>query len=266
MEQIMRNIKGSSMLLKLYPVHQEMAEINYLYTAEIILMEHYLIYSTGFVAQILFFGRTIIQWFKSEQEGRILSPTIFWKISLVASILMLIYGILRNDAAILTGQILVYFIYVRNIQLKDEWKSMSLIYRIVILLTPVIILGYLFFGTSYTLSTFFKNEDNPPLLMIWGIIAQIIFISRFFYQWIYSENKRESILPVGFWVISIAGSAMNFIYGIFRLDPVLLTAHSFGMFIYIRNILIHYNKRSLFRRLNIPALDKLIAFVSGRIK
>lgn len=229
-------------------------------------MKDYLIYSIGFLSQILFFGRTIIQWFKSEHEGRVLSPTLFWKISLLASILMLTYGILRNDAAILIGQILVYFIYVRNIQLKNDWKPMSLFMRSGILLTPVVILGYLFFGTEYSLGTFFNNENNPLLLMIWGIAAQIVFISRFFYQWIYSENRKESILPLGFWIISICGSAMNFVYGVFRLDPVLVAAHSLGMFVYLRNILIHYNKRSLFSRLKIPVLNKLIAFVSGKIK
>lgn len=124
-------------------------------------MKDYLIYAVGFTAQILFFARTIVQWFKSEHEGKVLSPTIFWKISLLASILMLVYGILRNDAAILIGQILVYFIYIRNIQLKNDWKSMSIVTRMVILVSPVAILGYLFFGTDYSLATFFKNENNP---------------------------------------------------------------------------------------------------------
>lgn len=229
-------------------------------------MEQYLIYAIGFTAQILFFGRTIVQWFKSEHEGKVLSPTLFWKISLIASILMLTYGILRNDAAILIGQLLVYFIYIRNIQLKKDWKPMPLGLRLVMLLTPVGILAYLFFGTDYSLANFFYNENNPPLLMFWGITAQIVFISRFFYQWIYSENRKESILPLGYWLISIVGSAMNFIYGIFRLDPVLLAAHSLGMFVYIRNILIYYNKRGLFDRLNIPILNKLIAVISGKIK
>ncbi|WP_299580685.1 lipid-A-disaccharide synthase N-terminal domain-containing protein [uncultured Sunxiuqinia sp.] len=229
-------------------------------------MKDYLIYSIGFLSQILFFARTIIQWFKSEHEGKVLSPTLFWKISLLASILMLIYGIMRNDAAILIGQILVYFIYVRNIQLKNDWKTMSPVMRGGILIMPAIILSFLFIGTDYSLATFFKNENNPLLLMIWGILAQLIFISRFFYQWLYSENRKESILPLGFWIISIVGSAMNFIYGVYRLDPVLVAAHSLGMFVYLRNILIHYNRRSLFSRLNIPVLEKLIAFVSGKIK
>jgi lipid-A-disaccharide synthase-like uncharacterized protein len=228
-------------------------------------MRDFFMYAIGFISQILFFTRTILQWFKSEHEGQVLSPTIFWKISLLASLLMFIYGILRNDAAILIGQFLVYFIYVRNIQLKDKWNSMSLISRIIILLCPVVILIYLFTGTDYTLDTFLKNEKNPLLLMIWGIAAQIIFISRFFYQWIYSESKGESVLPVGFWIISICGSAMTFIYAVFRLDPILLAAHSLSLFIYLRNILIFYNKRSLFSRLNIPVLNKLIAFISGKI-
>jgi len=222
-------------------------------------------YVIGFISQVLFFARTILQWFKSEHEGKVISPTIFWKISLLASILMLIYGILRNDAAILIGQILVYFIYVRNIQLKNEWKPMSVISRMIILLCPVAILFFFFSGTDYTPDTFLKNEKNPLLLMIWGITAQIIFISRFFYQWIYSENKGESVLPVGFWYISICGSAMTLVYAVFRLDPILLTAHSLSLFIYLRNILIFYNKQSLFSRFHIPALNKLIAFISGKI-
>jgi lipid-A-disaccharide synthase-like uncharacterized protein len=228
-------------------------------------MKDLFMYAIGFISQILFFARTILQWFKSEHVGQVLSPIIFWKISLLASILMLTYGILRNDAAILIGQFLVYFIYIRNIQLKDEWNSMSLISRIIILLCPVIILIYLFTGTDYTLDTFLQNEKNPLLLMIWGITAQIIFVSRFFYQWIYSENKGESVFPVGFWIISICGSVMTFIYAILRLDPILLIAHSLSIFIYLRNILIFYNKRSLFGRLNIPMLNKLIAFISNKI-
>ena len=229
-------------------------------------MKEYLIYAVGFTAQILFFARTIVQWFKSEKEGKVLSPALFWRISLVASMTMLTYGILRNDPAILVGQLLVYFIYVRNLHLKRVWQPTPLLFKLVFLFTPGIILGYLFVGTSYTLDNFFKNDDIPFWLMAWGIIAQIVFISRFFYQWIYSENQKESVLPLGFWVISICGSAMNFVYAIYRLDPVLFAAHSLGMFIYMRNILIYYNKKSLFDRVNIPVINKLIAYISGKIK
>jgi len=58
---------------------------------------------------------------------------------------------------------------------------------------------------------------------------------------------------------------MTLVYAVFRLDPILLTAHSLSLFIYLRNILIFYNKQSLFSRFHIPALNKLIAFISGKI-
>lgn len=222
-------------------------------------------YTIGLIAQMLFFARTLCQWFKSEHEGRVLSLTIFWKLSLLASVLMLAYGILRKDAAILLGQLLVYYIYVRNIHLKQEWLPMNQLLRQGILLCPVILLLVLFLSTDYSLSTFFRNEDNPFLLMLWGIAAQLIFISRFLYQWIYSENKKESLLPAGFWIISICGSAMTFVYAIFRLDPVLLLAHSLSLFIYLRNIIIHYHGRGLFRQLRVPVLNRLIIFLSGKI-
>jgi len=87
-------------------------------------MNNILIISLGFLAQALFFTRTIAQWFKSEQEGEVISPTIYWQISLLASILLLTYGILRNDFAIVVGQFLVYSIYIRNLQLKNAWQKM----------------------------------------------------------------------------------------------------------------------------------------------
>jgi lipid-A-disaccharide synthase-like uncharacterized protein len=90
-------------------------------------MNTYLIFGLGFFAQMLFFTRTIVQWFKSEKEGEIISPVIYWQISLAASILMLIYGILRNDFSIILGQSIVYIIYIRNLQLKNAWKNVAVI-------------------------------------------------------------------------------------------------------------------------------------------
>ncbi|MDX9881086.1 MAG: lipid-A-disaccharide synthase N-terminal domain-containing protein [Prolixibacteraceae bacterium] len=229
-------------------------------------MEHVLIFGIGFLAQALFFARTIAQWFKSEHEGKVISPNIFWQISLAASICMLIYGILRNDAAIVTGQLLVYFIYIRNLQLKNAWTSMPLLLRAIAFLTPPVILFFLFTQTDYTIDTFLKNEDNPLFLMIWGITAQIVFISRFFYQWMYSENRNESLLPLGFWIISIVGSSMNIVYAVFRLDPVLFLAHLLSMVIYLRNVLILRNRKGLFGKANIPFADRIIHSVSKKIK
>jgi len=229
-------------------------------------MNGYLIFGLGFFAQFLFFIRNIAQWFKSEQAGEVISPVVYWQISLVGSVMMLTYGILRNDFAIVLGQFIVYSIYIRNLQLKNAWKRMHGIARVLAVFIPLFYIAWLTFGDSYNFSSIIKNKDVTPLLMIWGSAGQVIFTFRFVYQWIYSENRKESLLPMGFWVISVCGSIMNLIYGAFRLDPVLIAAHSMGMFIYLRNILIHLNKRSLFQRIDIPVVNKFIALISGKIK
>jgi lipid-A-disaccharide synthase-like uncharacterized protein len=228
-------------------------------------MDNIFIISIGFLAQGLFFLRIITQWFKSEKEGEVLSPVIFWQISLVASILMLTYGILRHDFAIVVGQLLVYMIYIRNLQLKNAWKSMRWVARILAILVP---LGYMFWLIySGSFSSILKNEDVSTFWLIWGTLAQIVFISRFFYQWIFSEKEKDSVFPLGFWVISILGSSMIFTYSIPRLDPVLFASHGFGIFVYTRNILLHYGRKSLFTRLEqMPVINKIVGKVSDKIK
>ena len=228
-------------------------------------MDNFLVIGLGFIAQGLFFIRTITQWFKSEKEGEVISPIVYWQISLVASILMLTYGILRNDFAIVIGQTMVYSIYIRNLQLKKAWKNMHWLSKLLAIVIPVIYWVWLISSGSF--NTIMKNEEVTIFWMIWGTAAQIVFISRFFYQWIYSENQKESLLPLGFWFISTAGSMMIFTYSIVRIDPVLFAAHSLGLFIYIRNILLHFGKGSIFSRLNkVPVLNKFIGKISDKIK
>lgn len=230
-------------------------------------MNNIFIIGLGFLAQALFFMRTITQWFKSEQEGEVISPIIYWQISLLASILMLTYGILRNDFAIVFGQFLVYSIYIRNLQLKKAWHRMHIVSRVLAIVVPASYVVWLIFSNTHNFSSIIKNEDVSLFLMIWGTTAQFVFISRFFFQWIYSETRKESVLPLGFWLISTAGSLMILTYSVFRRDPVLFAAHSLGLFIYARNILLHYGKGSLFQKLhNIPGLGNLINKISDKIK
>ncbi len=209
-------------------------------------MSTLLIYALGFLSQVLFFARNIAQWFLSEKKGKVVSPVIYWQISLAASALMLTYGILRNDFAIVLGQFIVYLIYIRNLQLKKAWRTIHPFIRVTAFAIPLLFFGWLLFGNVYNFRSVINNKDISTALMIWGSAGQIIFTFRFVYQWMYSEKRNDSFLPIGFWIISTIGSLMIFAYAIYRLDPVLLAAHSLGLFIYIRNILLHLGKGSLF--------------------
>ncbi|MEE4137122.1 MAG: lipid-A-disaccharide synthase N-terminal domain-containing protein [Desulforhopalus sp.] len=64
-------------------------------------MSQNLVFAVGFLAQLLFSARQLTQWISSERAGKILSPLLFWQLSIVASFLLMVYGILRHDLAII---------------------------------------------------------------------------------------------------------------------------------------------------------------------
>ena len=201
-------------------------------------MSNWQIYIIGFTAQILFSARLLLQWIASEKQKKVLTPTNFWKVSLFASFLLFVYGYLRDDFAIMLGQALTYFIYVRNIQLQKEWHKLSRWLRIFIYLFPLLLLVYSYNNNTYDIHKLFFNEAIPVWLIYMGSGAQIIFTFRFIYQWIYSEKMKESVLPLGFWMLSLTGASLILIYAILRKDPVLFVGHLIGSVIYIRNIIL----------------------------
>jgi len=201
-------------------------------------MSSWQIYSIGFAAQILFSGRLFIQWFISEKSKKVLTPSVFWKLSLIASFLLFVYGYLRNDFSIMLGQAITYFIYIRNLQLQGEWNKLPKFLRIFLYFFPVLIIIYSYNNNTYDIQKLLFNEAIPFWLLILGSTAQIIFNLRFLYQWIYSERMKESVLPLGFWFLSLIGSTMILVYAIIRKDPVLFVGHIIGILIYARNIII----------------------------
>ena len=76
-----------------------------------------------------------------------------------------------------------------------------------------------------------------------GFGGQIIFGSRFFVQWIYSEIKKESHIPIIFWYLSILGGMILLTYALHRKDPVFILGQSTGLAVYIRNLVLIYQKR-----------------------
>ncbi|WP_111683829.1 lipid-A-disaccharide synthase N-terminal domain-containing protein [Winogradskyella tangerina] len=198
-------------------------------------MKDWLIYSIGFIAQILFSGRLIIQWITSEKQRKVITPSIFWTLSLIASFLLFIYGYLRLDFAIMLGQSLTYFIYIRNLQLQGKWQKFPKLVQVLLFIAPVLIVIFYYNNNKIDMELLFKNEAIPMWLLILGVVAQIIFTLRFVYQWIHSERHKESTLPMGFWVLSLIGAALILTYAIIREDPVLFVGHLFGLIIYARN-------------------------------
>ena len=201
-------------------------------------MSNWIILSIGFLAQTLFSSRLIIQWITSEKQKRVITPTLFWTLSLIASFLLFIYGYLRDDFAIMLGQSLTYYIYIRNLQLQNQWKTFPVSIRWILLFMPLFVTVFYFNNNAIDTVKLFKNEAIPLWLLVLGIVSQTVFTLRFVYQWLYSEKHKESSLPLGFWALSLIGSLLILTYAIFRVDYVLLVGHSLGAIIYFRNLLI----------------------------
>ena len=80
--------------------------------------------------------------------------------------------------------------------------------------------------------------------LIIGFLGQGIFASRFIIQWISSEKKGESTIPVIFWYLSIFGGLSLLMYAISRKDPVIITGQLFGIIIYSRNLILIHKKNN----------------------
>lgn len=80
----------------------------------------------GFVGQAVFSGRFLVQWIASERAGRSVVPVTFWVLSVVGSMILLIYAIHRRDPVFIVGQSAGFLIYFRNLWLiQRERRTMD---------------------------------------------------------------------------------------------------------------------------------------------
>jgi len=79
--------------------------------------------------------------------------------------------------------------------------------------------------------------------VVLGFLGQTFFFSRFLVQWIATERRGESVVPTGFWYLSIAGGLVLLVYSIHLLDPVFIAGQSLGSLIYMRNLVLIHRKR-----------------------
>lgn len=86
---------------------------------------------------------------------------------------------------------------------------------------------------------------NLDFWVLFGFAGQLLFGMRFFVQWIVSERKKKSVIPVSFWYLSLAGTAILAVYAIHKKDPVFIVGQTMGFFIYIRNLMLIKNERDM---------------------
>jgi lipid-A-disaccharide synthase-like uncharacterized protein len=79
--------------------------------------------------------------------------------------------------------------------------------------------------------------------VLFGFFGQAIFASRFIFQWIASEKKQESFVPLSFWYLSIAGGIVLLVYALYKQDPVFAVGQASGLIVYVRNLMLIAKKK-----------------------
>ena len=82
------------------------------------------------------------------------------------------------------------------------------------------------------------HATTTGLWLMIGFLGQAVFTARFLAQWVASERRRDSVVPVVFWWLSLAGGFILLSYAVHRRDPVIVVGQSMGVFIYVRNLML----------------------------
>lgn len=90
------------------------------------------------------------------------------------------------------------------------------------------------------------NDLLTPLALF-GFAGQFVFMLRFVVQWLVSERRGRSHVPVAFWYLSIVGGLMLLAYATIRRDPVFMFGQALGLLIYVRNLVLIYRRQSRLR-------------------
>ena len=77
-----------------------------------------------------------------------------------------------------------------------------------------------------------------------GWLGNFVFFARFFLQWYATERRKQVVVPVAFWWLSLAGSLLLLAYALFSLhNSVIIFSYAFNWIPYVRNLIIHHRHK-----------------------
>jgi lipid-A-disaccharide synthase-like uncharacterized protein len=92
---------------------------------------------------------------------------------------------------------------------------------------------------THDLDLWLQNMTAHPADALWllfGFFGTALFASRFVVQWVVSEMRGRSVMPVAFWYFSLAGGLVTLIYAIHIQNPPFILGQAIPLVIYGRNL------------------------------
>ena len=211
-----------------------------------------LLHYFGIAGAVLFYGRFYIQWIVSEIQGRSVVPTAFWYMSGVGSVALLLYGVFYLNSPV--GALSHCFnsvIYARN--LVHIWRERGVLTptrsrifhgAIALLVTVGVVLVVYTWLREYRI-TQQAEPSQQARIWIWiaiGVVGQGLFALRFLIQWIATELRRKSVVPVVFWYISLVASILLMGSHLQRHEWLYAIGLCATLLVYLRNIYLIHRK------------------------
>ncbi|HVS18947.1 MAG TPA: lipid-A-disaccharide synthase N-terminal domain-containing protein [Planctomycetota bacterium] len=188
----------------------------------------------GWVGNACFFSRFLVQWALSERARRSLTPTVFWRLSLVGTACLGVYSAQQGKYVLLVGYVLNGTIYARNLWMQRRAGSRTLTPGAAALIALVAVAG-LVAGALLNLRT---DPDASAAWVACAGVGQAIWSSRFVVQWWLSERAGESHFPPAFWWLSLFGNALLLAYALHLGDPIFIAGFVPGPIVQVRNLML----------------------------
>jgi len=205
-----------------------------------------LLYPFGFLSSIAFGLRFFFQWLESEKKQVSVTPKLFWQLSLLGNILLLIHSLIQVHFPMSLCQSINATCAYRNLNLMQKSKTpLSLVTTTLVLITIVASVCSYFYlqGTWILPPSFFFGASRPessPWMHVLGSIGIFCYSIRFWIQWWHAEKSHQSHLPTFFWWLSLMGASLSLIYFYYLGDLVNIIGPLVSFIPYSRNLWLLY--------------------------
>ena len=190
----------------------------------------------GLLGQAVFTARFALQWFVSERRKESVVPVAFWWLSLVGSLLLVLYAGVKGYPVFLLGSLVNAFLYARNLILIHAGRESIAKRRVLVPIALSIALFVLW-------SAWPRSDPGVPLRwLVVGFAGAAMWSGRFVIQWFASERVGRSVMPRTFWYAGLSGSALLLAYSVYRQEPVFILGYLFPPVPYVRNLVLIYRK------------------------
>jgi lipid-A-disaccharide synthase-like uncharacterized protein len=189
----------------------------------------------GLFGNLLFTGRVFVQWLASERQGKSVVPVSFWWLSFIATVIMLIYAYAQRQIPYILSLSVALVPYTRNLVIYYRPDRPARPYGIILAIGAL--LGCVPIAVAWQEGTLHNGW------FYFGLVGNAIFGARFFVQWVQSEKRRQSVMSVEFWYVSLIGSILVLIYSLVIRDFVFIFGFAFNIVPYVRNIQLIYRRR-----------------------